>query len=263
MGVAEAGYDPAMIIESSEHPEWLSNTWLVVDREGGTAVMIDSGGPVEPLLERIAELDASLDAILLTHHHWDHVAELEQVLAAHPGTPVLAHPIEREAMSAMGKESTGDMQPGEKLTFGDLEFEALLTPGHTAGMLALVAGGTDVFTGDTLFKGSVGGVRAPGHTTFEDLRSSVMDVLLQLPRETVIRPGHRESSTVGEELDTNSFVRIWRGLDPEGEGRCVVNGEEEVDLILLGPDYDGGHKAWIRLPDGSDDLVPGSIVEPA
>ena len=251
-----------MIVERSEHPDWLSNTWLVAEGQGGSAVLIDAGGPVEPLLERIAELDAKLEAVLLTHHHWDHVAELEQVLAAHPGTPVLAHPVEREAAGAMGKETTGDIQPGETVSFGDLRFEALLTPGHTAGMLALVLNGTDVFTGDTLFKGSVGGVRAPGHTTFEDLRSSVMEVLLQLPPETVIRPGHCESTTVADELETNSFVRIWRGLDPEGSGRCTVNGEEEVDLILLGPDYDGGHKAWIRLADGSDDLVPGSIVEP-
>jgi glyoxylase-like metal-dependent hydrolase (beta-lactamase superfamily II) len=188
------------------------------------------------------------------------VAEIEQVLAAHPGIPVLAHPVEREAMSAMGKESTGDIQPGETISFGDLNFEAILTPGHTSGMLALLLNGSDVFTGDTLFKGSVGGVRAPGHTTFEDLRSSVMDVLLELPAETIIRPGHCESSTVAEEIEGNPFVRIWRGIDPEGQGSCRVNGEE-ADLILLGPDYDGGHKAWVRWPDGRDDLVPGSVVE--
>lgn len=117
-----------------------------------------------------------------------------------------------------------------------------------------------VFTGDTLFKGSVGGVRAPGHTTFEDLKASVMDVLLTLPPTTIIQPGHKEPSTVADELEENAFVRIWRGLDPEGSGKCKVM-EEEADLILLGPDYDGGHKAWVRWPDGSDDLVPGSIVE--
>ena len=55
-------------------------------------------------------------------------------------------------------------------------------------------------------------------------------------------------------------MRIWRGLDEEGSGSCKVAGEE-AELILLGPDYDGGHKAWVRWPDGSDDLVPGSAIE--
>lgn len=259
-GVSARGYAWQVIVERSEHPEWLSNTFLVADGPGGSAVLIDAGGPVAPLLERIGEMDLKLEAVLLTHHHWDHVAELEQVLEAHPGTSVLAHPVEREAMAAMGKQSSGDIESGATLRFGDLEVEALATPGHTAGMLSFLVDGTDVFTGDTLFRGSVGGVRAPGHTTFEDLRSSVMDVLLALPPETVIQPGHSEPTTVAAELEGNGFVRIWRGLDGEGSGGCRVNGEE-AELILLGPDYDGGHKAWVRWPDGSDDLVPGSAVE--
>jgi len=248
-----------VIVERSEHPEWYSNTFLVAEGEGGAAVMVDAGGPVEPLLARTAELGLDLQAVLLTHHHWDHVAEIEQVLEAHPGIPVLAHPEERSAMEAMGKQSSTDLLPGESVAFGSLSFEAIHTPGHTSGMLALLLGGTDVFTGDTLFKGSVGGVRAPGHTTFEDLRHSVMEVLLKLPGRTRIQPGHSEPSTVADEIEHNPFVRIWRGVDPEGTGSCTVNGES-AELILLGPDYDGGHKAWVRWPDGSDDLVPGSAV---
>lgn len=260
--VAEArkpsGYAFKMIIERSEHSDWYSNTWLVADEAKGNAVLIDAGGPVQPLLDRITELGVTLDAVLLTHHHYDHIAELTTVLEAHPGTPVLAHPIEREVT----EHTTGDLTPGERLKFGNLEFDLLLTPGHTAGMVALVLDGEtkEVFTGDTLFLGSVGGVRAPGHTTFRDLRASVMDTLLTLPPETIIRPGHSESSTVADELENNAFVRIWRGVDPEGSGSCKVNGEP-AELILLGPDYDGGHKAWVRWPDGSDDLVPGSVVE--
>ena len=119
----------------------------------------------------------------------------------------------------------------------------------------------NVFTGDTLFKGSVGGVRAPGHTTIDDLRSSIMDTLLALPPETVIRPGHTEPTTVADEWESNAFVRIWRGVDPEGADACTAMGEPAT-LILLGDDYDGGHKAWVRWPDGSDDIVPGSQVRP-
>ena len=123
-------------------------------------------------------------------------------------------------------------------------------------MVSLLVDGTDLFTGDTLFRGSVGGVRAPGHTTYADLKSSIMDMLLTLPAQTRIHPGHTEPTTVAEELEHNRFVRIWRGRDPEGERSCTALGEPAT-LILLGDDYDGGHKAWVRWPDGRDDIVPG------
>src|SRR5437764_4676558 len=103
------------------------------------------------------------------------------------------------------------MSPGQTIESGALTIEPIHTPGHTAGMLSLLVGGTDVFTGDTLFKGSVGGVRAPGSTSYDDLKRSVMDVLLALPPETTIRPGHTDPTTVGDELQTNGFVRVWRG----------------------------------------------------
>ena len=88
------------------------------------------------------------------------------------------------------------------ISHGDLAIEVLHTPGHTAGMLNFVVNGTDVFTGDTLFKNSVGGVRAPGSTSYEDLKRSIMDVLLTLPPDTVIRPGHTDPTTVADELES-------------------------------------------------------------
>jgi hydroxyacylglutathione hydrolase len=245
-----------VIIERSMHDGWLSNTYLVADELGSHAVMIDAGGPVDPLLDVLERMRFALTHILLTHHHHDHVAELERVLERHPGTPVLIHPIEREQVPG----TTGTMQPGEAIRCGALEIEPLHTPGHTAGMLSLLVNGTDVFTGDTLFKGSVGGVRAPGHTSYSDLKSSIMDTLLKLPGETRIHPGHTDPSTVADELEDNKFVRIWRGLDPEGQEPCTALGEPAT-LILLGQDYDGGHKAWVRWSDGSDDIVPGSQVK--
>jgi glyoxylase-like metal-dependent hydrolase (beta-lactamase superfamily II) len=194
--------------------------------------------------------------VLLTHHHHDHVAELEQVISAYPEAPVLIHPLERELVEA----ATGDLVPGETIATGGLTIELLHTPGHTAGMVSLLVNGSDLFTGDTLFRGSVGGVRAPGHTTYADLKSSVMDTLLALPPQTRIHPGHTEPTTVADELEHNPFVRIWRGIDPEGDRPCTALGEAAT-LILLASDYDGGHKAWVRWPDGSDDIVPGSRVE--
>jgi hypothetical protein len=105
----------------------------------------------------------------------------------------------------------------------------------------------------------VGGVRAPGHTTYDDLRRSFMDTLMALAPETVIRPGHTDPSTVADEWENNPFIRVWRGLDPEGQERCTALGKPAT-LVLLAEDYDGGHKAWVRWPDGSDDIVPGSQI---
>ena len=117
-----------------------------------------------------------------------------------------------------------------------------------------------VFTGDTLFKNSVGGVRAPGHTTYGDLRDAIMGTLMELPPDTVIRPGHADPTTVAQEWEGNAFIRVWRGLDGEGSEPCTAFGEPAT-LVLLGEDYDGGTKAWVRWRDGSDDIVPGSRVE--
>ncbi len=244
-----------MIVERSMNEDFLSNTYLVADEPGGTAVMIDAGGPVEPLLERIAADDLTLTHVLLTHHHGDHVAELGRVLERHPHAAVLAHPLEEI------EQATGALEPGRTLRAGDLEIEAIHTPGHTAGMLALVVNGSDVFTGDTLFKNSVGGVRAPGSTSYADLHDSIMERLMKLDPETTVHPGHTDPTTIGAEWEGNSFIRVWRGLDPEDDEPCTALGEPAT-LVLLGDDYDGGHKAWVRWPDGRDDIVPGSQVQP-
>jgi glyoxylase-like metal-dependent hydrolase (beta-lactamase superfamily II) len=157
--------------------------------------------------------------------------------------------------------ATGDLIPGDPLSVGPIEITVLHTPGHTAGMCSLLVE-DHLFTGDTLFKGSVGGVRAPGSTSYADLHSSIMETLMTLPPETIVNPGHSGATTIGEEWDRNGFIRIWRGLDEEGSEECLAIGEPAT-LILLGDDYDGGHKAWVRWPDGRDDLVPGSQISQA
>jgi hydroxyacylglutathione hydrolase len=244
-----------MILERSMHDQFLSNTYLVADEEGGTAVMIDAGGPVGPLLQAIDDRDLTLSHVLLTHHHFDHVCELDQVLARHPDAEVLIHPGERDQVEG----ATGTIEPGDTIQAGDLSIEAIHTPGHTNGMLSFLVNG-NVFTGDTLFKNSVGGVRAPGHTTYADLKESIMDRLMGLPPETAIHPGHTEPTTVADEWEGNAFIRVWRGLDAEGDEPCTALGDPAT-LVLLGDDYDGGHKAWVRWPDGADDIVPGSQVQ--
>ena len=246
-----------MIVERSMHPDWLSNAYLVADEPGGAAVVIDSGGPSGPLMEKIEEHGLSPSHLLITHHHGDHVAE-NSAYKERFGVEILAHPLEAEQLMDVDRT----IEPGDDvLEVGGLRIGALHTPGHTAGMLNFVVNGGDVFTGDTLFKGSVGGVRAPGSTSFEDLRSSVMDVLMALAPETRLHPGHTDPTTVGDEWEENAFVRLWRGLDAEGTDRCTVWGDPAT-LVLWGPDYDGGHKAWVRWDEsGKDDIVPGSQVE--
>jgi glyoxylase-like metal-dependent hydrolase (beta-lactamase superfamily II) len=244
-----------MIIERSMSDGFLTNTYLVADELGAHAVLIDAGGPMEPLLGVLDRMHFELTHVLLTHHHHDHVMELDKVLEARPDTPVLIHELERDLVP----QATGTIEPGKAIECGALTIEPIHTPGHTAGMISLLIDSHDVFTGDTLFKGSVGGVRAPGHTTYADIKSSIMDKLLTLPPETRIHPGHTDPTTVADELENNKFVRIWRGLDPEGSEPCTAMGDPAT-LILLGDDYDGGHKAWVRWPDGSDDIVPGSQI---
>jgi glyoxylase-like metal-dependent hydrolase (beta-lactamase superfamily II) len=243
-----------MLIEHSLQPQFLSNTYLV-GTPGGEAFFVDAGGPVAPLVATAERQGLTPTHVLLTHHHHDHVAELDALRSRWPDLVVLAHPDEAEKVDG----DVRTIEPGRPLTAAGLEVTPLHTPGHTSGMLSFLVEG-NVFTGDTLFKNSVGGVRAPGHTTYEDLRHSIMDVLLALPPETVIRPGHTDPTTVADELESNAFVRIWTGADPEGSEPCTALGEPAT-LILLGDDYDGGHKAWVRWPDGSDDIVPGSQVQ--
>jgi hydroxyacylglutathione hydrolase len=243
-----------MILDRSMNDQWLSNTYLIGDVQGGEGAFVDAGGPVAPLLEAVDAHGLTITHILLTHHHHDHVAELGELIERFPDAAVLAHPDEE----VLGVNEA--LQPGERVQVGELEVEAIPTPGHTKGMLSLAVA-DKVFTGDTLFKDSVGGVRAPGHTTYEDLKTSIMERLMKLPPETDILPGHTDATTVGREWEENPFIRVWRGLDPEGSEPCTALGEPAT-LILLAPDYDGGKKAWVRWPDGSDDIVPGSQVTP-
>jgi glyoxylase-like metal-dependent hydrolase (beta-lactamase superfamily II) len=244
-----------MIVERTESEGWLSNAYLVADEPGGHAVLIDGNGVVEPLIEAAERLGVTVDAVLLTHHHVDHLEGLDAYRERF-GAPLYAHRWTANEIGGADRE----MDEGDVLEFGGLRIEVLHTPGHAAGHVALLVGGTDVFTADVLFKGTVGGTFAPGATGYDDLKASVLR-LVDLPGETVVHPGHREPTTAGEEREQNPFVRIWRGVDPEGDERCTV-WDREATLVLWAPDYDGTNKAWVRFDDdGSDGIVGGSQVK--
>ena len=242
-----------MILERTEHPAWLSNAYLVADEPGGTGVFIDGNDNVEPLIKAARDNDLQIAAVLLTHQHHDHLAGLER-LSEEFGAPILAHELTAREVDGVDRTLTDD----ETVSFGGLDVVALFTPGHAPGHLAFLVNETDVFTADVLFRGTVGGTRAPGATGFADLKSSV-ERLLSLPGETRIHPGHTLPTTVSEEREGNPFFRIWTGRDPEGDEECTVRGEP-ARLVLWAPDYDGTNKAWVRFPNGEDAIVGGSQV---
>lgn len=246
-----------MIVERTENPMWLSNAYLVADEAGGKGVLIDGNDDLGPLLERAKRDGIEITHLLVTHPHGDHVAGLTEAREQLGGVPLVAHP---DAAAELADEVEVTLGDGESLGTGGLEIEAIFTPGHAAGHLALLVNGSDVFTADVLFKGTVGGTMAPGGSGFADLKSSVMR-LMELPPETRVHPGHREPTTIGAEWEGNPFVRIWRDLDEVSDEKCTVWGREAT-LKLWAPDYDGGNKAWIVFADsGEEAIVGGSQVE--
>jgi hydroxyacylglutathione hydrolase len=228
-----------VVVERAEHPQWTSNAYLVADE--GHGVLIDSNGVEEPLLQIVEEQAIEITHVLLTHDHADHVVRPNE-LGARFGVPVVS------------------AYEHEPIQSGPLEIRAIPTPGHAPVHYALLVNGSDCFTGDCLFKGTIGGTVNGGPDGYANQYESIMSKLMSLPPATRIHPGHTLPSTIGDEWEQNPFVRIWRGVDPEGTEACRVRGTDAT-LILFGPDYDGTHKAWVRYADGRDQIVGGSQVE--
>ncbi|MDX6448500.1 MAG: hydroxyacylglutathione hydrolase [Gaiellaceae bacterium] len=220
-----------MLVHRSMHPDWLSNAYLVGDEPGGTAVFVDSGAPLEPLFRAVEEEQLTVTHLLTTHSHPDHVA----------GDDELGERFGLEIVK-------GDLETG------GLVVRALETPGHSDDGLSFVVNEIVCFTGDTLFRDAVGG------GDVERVRSSVMDVLMPLPPETRVLPGHTEETTIGREAEENPFVRVWSGAEPEGTERVKVGGEPAT-LLVWSPDYDGKGKAWVRFDDGREQIIGGSRIQ--
>ena len=207
-------------------PRYLSNAYLVGEEPGGVAVFVDSGAPLEPLLRFAEEQRLTPTHVLRTHGHADHVEHEAEL-----GLPVVTGALET----------------------GGLRVEAIPTPGHSNDMVCFVVDGELVFSGDTLFKDSVGGGE------FAAVRRAVMDVYMAMPTERRVLPGHTDETTIGREWDENPFVRVWRGAAPEGTERVQVGGRDAT-LVVWSPDYDGKGKAWVRFADGEDAIVGGSRI---
>jgi glyoxylase-like metal-dependent hydrolase (beta-lactamase superfamily II) len=221
-----------MLIERSMHPQWLSNTYLVADEPGGTAVFIDSGAPLEPLHEVVEREGLNVTHLLTTHSHHDHVAGDDELVERY-GLQIVKGPLET----------------------GDLRIQALETPGHADDHLAYLVNDLVCFTADILFKDAVG-----GGPDAAPIRRSVMDVLMTLPPEVRVLPGHTEETTIGREWEENPFVSYWRG-EAKSIDEPVRVGGEEATLVVWSPDYDGKGKALVAFADGREAIVGGSRVE--
>ncbi len=183
------------------------------------AVLIDPGDEAERLLAWVAEAGVGLEAVLLTHAHFDHVGAVAAVVAAHP-VPVYLHPLalpvyQRAAASA-ARWGFSVAQPPEKplvwLQEGRLEvgpgFEVLHLPGHCPGHVAFYQpDAAAVFSGDVVFAGGVGRWDIPSADKL--LLEASIRKLFELPGETAVHPGHGPSTTLAAERRSNPYVRQW------------------------------------------------------
>lgn len=189
------------------------NCWIVGDADGVPAVVIDPAGHAERILEALN--DRPVEAIVLTHAHFDHVGAVRGLMEA-TGAPLAIHRLDADAAAdparnlsdLFGAEICTPMadillEDGDEVRAGDAALTVLHTPGHSAGSICLLGGG-HLFSGDTLFAGSV------GRTDFEGgdarvLAESIRTRLAVLPDDTVVHPGHGDESTIGRERKRNVF----------------------------------------------------------
>ena len=232
-----------MLIHHTQDPQWMADAYVVAKERGGPALWIDCNGAHDDLHRFVEENDLTIEGVILTHHHIDHIYDLDEVLdryGVEAGASARAIELIREDGHFDG-EIAYTLEEDGTIDVAGMQVRAIPTPGHAGGHLAFLIEGTDVFTGDVLFNGTVGGTRAPGHTDLADLQAS-LGRLLELDDKVVVHPGHTDSTTIGAERASNPFVRYFRGEDPSLDESVTAWGEPAT-LLVWGPDYDGAGSA--------------------
>ncbi|MDQ6826725.1 MAG: MBL fold metallo-hydrolase [Candidatus Eremiobacteraeota bacterium] len=203
---AERWHPPALeLADVRHHPQdpHPSNGYVFFLQGGKRAALVDPAGIPQNLLNVLRDGSYGLQYILITHKHPDHCDASAEVAAAFPQAQIVMHKADSHAIGALAERALA-IKDGEELAFGDdVRIRMLHTPGHTDGSSSFVFK-TTVFTGDTLFAGSVGGAYGD-ETTYVDILHSVRAKLFSLPDKTVIMPGHGPPSTIEEEKRHNPF----------------------------------------------------------
>jgi glyoxylase-like metal-dependent hydrolase (beta-lactamase superfamily II) len=196
------------------------NAYIVRAKNSERAVVVDPGDEPERLEQALAALEiATVDAILVTHTHFDHVGAVAP-LARATGAPVYCPELETEVLANImdyvlwpgigpfeSYRADHTVRGGETLDLAGLRFEVTFTPGHSPGHVsyALTDEGA-LFSGDVLFQGSVGRVDLPGGD-WPTLLASIESLMATYPPETTVYPGHMGITTLGQERSTNPFLR--------------------------------------------------------
>ncbi len=185
----------------------------------GRAVVIDPGDEFEKILAHLQSAGLTVEQILLTHAHIDHVGAVAE-LKRHFGVPVALHPADQPTYDLLPMQAqwTGVRQPepftieralvsNEKLDCLGQEMQVLFTPGHSPGSVSFyLPEEKKVIAGDALFRGSIGRTDLPGGDQ-DLLIRSIQSKLLRLPPETEVFPGHGEATTIGREIQSNPYLK--------------------------------------------------------
>ena len=203
--VARWSPPPIALDDVRHHPQLPhpSNGYVFFLDGGKRAALIDPAGIPANLLRILRDGPYHLQYILVTHKHPDHCDATGDIAAAYPDAKIVMHQLDVHAIGPLAAKALL-VRDGEALPFGDgVEIRMLHTPGHTDGSVSYLFKST-VFTGDTLFAGSVGGAFGDV-STYDDILNSVRTRLFTLPDATVIMPGHGPPSTIAEEKQHNPF----------------------------------------------------------
>lgn len=184
-----------------------TNCYLVKDTATGKGAIIDPGGNAGGIQAAVEKLGMTPEGILLTHAHFDHTLAVNDLKAVYPGIRVYLHPEDRDQVPPRGMpipQVTDFYGEGSTVQVGELTFSVLHTPGHSRGSVTLQCGDV-LFTGDTLFRGSMGRTDLPGGSDADIFASLIR--LYELPGDYQVCPGHEGLSTLEEERRSNYCIR--------------------------------------------------------
>lgn len=204
-----------MIIKAIPAGIYDANCYIVMDEKTKDAVVLDPGGDGEMLERAIKDMKANVKSILLTHGHMDHVGGVEY-LSDKLNVPFYISKIDEEYMEKDNyvfgsiRNANGYLEDGNELSFGSLNIKVIATPGHTKGGLCFLIE-DKLFTGDTLFQGSIGRTDFIGGS-FPEIINSIKTKLLPLGDEIEVYPGHGPKSSIGYEKGYNMYLNDYDSL---------------------------------------------------